>query len=110
MGALNSTYGTEPTIPVVAPAPAGRGPPGRGVPGRGAVGRGGAAAGGAAKGPQPTKPVIKPSKKLKAFFWKRVILAEDAPPSALWKQIPEPPINVDEIVELYADNKAPAPG
>ena len=60
--------------------------------------------------PQPTKPVIKPSKKLKAFFWKRVILAEDAPPSALWKQIPEPPINVDEIVELYADNKAPAPG
>jgi hypothetical protein len=54
--------------------------------------------------------VIKPSKKLKAFFWKRVILAEDAPPSALWKQIPEPPLNVDEIVELYADNKAPAPG
>ncbi len=54
--------------------------------------------------------MIKPSKKLKAFFWKRVILAEDAPPSCLWKQIKEPQVSVDEIVELYCDNKAPAAG
>jgi len=30
---------------------------------------------------------------MKAFFWKRVILAEDAPKTALWKNLVE--VNVD---------------
>ena len=57
---------------------------------------------GCAKGLQPTKPEIKPSKKLKALFWHRLILPEDALSTCLWKQIKEAQVNVEEIVELYS--------
>ena len=50
--------------------------------------------------------MINPSKKLKTFYWKRLILPEDAPLTSLWKQIKEAQVSVEEIEELYGDFRA----
>lgn len=53
--------------------------------------------------------MIKLTTKMKPFFWKRVILAQDAPKTLIWKAIKDEKIDQDEIVSLYADAKANAP-
>lgn len=53
--------------------------------------------------------MIKTSTKMKPFFWKRVILAEDAPDTIIWKRIKDMPIDQKEIEDLYTDARANAP-
>ncbi len=53
--------------------------------------------------------MIKPTQKLKAFFWKRVILPADQPDNVLWKRIKDQPIDQAEIESLYCDARATAP-
>ena len=52
---------------------------------------------------------MKKHQKLKAFFWKRVILAPDQPDNVLWKRIKDQPIDQTEIESLYCDARATAP-
>jgi len=47
--------------------------------------------------------------KLKAFFWKRVLLPADAPDTVIWKRIKEEKVEISEIEALYVDSKAAAP-
>ena len=57
--------------------------------------------------PKPTKPVIRPVKKLQQFNWRRVLLVpKDAPGKKinLWDDITEPAINQEEFEELF-ENK-----
>jgi len=60
--------------------------------------------------PKPTKPVIRPVKKLQQFNWRRVLLVpKDAPGKKvnLWDDITEPAINQEEFEELF-ENKVPS--
>jgi hypothetical protein len=103
-GAIGPSDGRGAAVPM-APTPRGRGAPGAGRGGGRGPGRGPAAKAEI----KPTKPPIVLKTKMKPFFWKRVILAPDAPKSLLWKSISEEKINQDEIEALYADAKANAP-
>ena len=56
---------------------------------------------------RPTKPVIRPVKKLQNFNWRRVLLLpKDAPGKKpnIWDDIEEMKLNQDEIEELF-ENK-----
>ena len=103
-GAMGPSDGRGAAVPM-APTPRGRGAPGAGRGGGRGPGRGPAAKAEI----KPTKPPIVLKTKMKPFFWKRVILAPDAPKSLLWKSITEEKVNQDEIEALYADAKANAP-
>jgi hypothetical protein len=76
-------------------------PGGPGMPGMGMMG--------ARPGvPKPTKPVIRPTKKLQNFNWRRVlVLPKDAPgkKSNLWDDIEEAKLDMDEFEELFENKK-----
>ena len=62
--------------------------------------------GGRARGPQPTKPVIKPTKKMKGFFWKRIIVDPNSKDDTMWNNIKEVPMDQADIEEHFHDKRA----
>lgn len=69
----------------------------------------------APRGPQPTKPVIKPMRKMKALHWTRLLLPPGAADS-IWQAVDKiapkvaPKVPAEEIDGLFADVKAPKAG
>jgi hypothetical protein len=57
--------------------------------------------------PRPTKPVIRPVKKLQAFNWRRVLVLPQGTAGKkenIWDAVTETPLNQEEMEELF-ENK-----
>ena len=58
--------------------------------------------------PQPTKPIIKPSKKLKAYQWRRLLKEPKDKPKrkhVVWDDIEEVTMELAEVEELFEDKR-----
>jgi len=89
--------------PPPPPPPPGGGPPGPPPP------PGAPPAPGAPSGrPQPTKPVITPSQKMKPFYWKRLLNDPKAP--SIWSSVKEVEFDVNEFEALFSQKKPGSAG
>ena len=61
------------------------------------------------KGPQPSKPKIKPGKKMRKVFWGRVLLPVSAADSSkiIWSKLSDAKFDQSEFMNLFCD-KPPA--
>ena len=61
--------------------------------------------------PRPTKPVIRPVKKLNNFNWRRVLLVPQGAPGKkvnIWDDVSEAKLNQEEFEELFENTVSPA--
>jgi hypothetical protein len=71
---------------------------------------GGIAAPAGPKKPGPTKPEIRPSKKLIAFNWRRIFVAPQEDPKKVnnfWDKVPDVSFPMEEVEELFENKKKP---
>jgi hypothetical protein len=60
------------------------------------------------KKPKPTKPVIKPSKKLKPYQWRRYLhepMDKKGRVPIVWDDIEEVELELEEVEDLFEDKK-----
>jgi len=88
------------SIPPPPPPPGGVPPPPGGPPGPPALpGMPGAGIN------QPTKPVVKPNKKMKPLFWNRIILKQDKKEgNSFWKNVDELDFDIAELEENFTSS------
>ena len=54
---------------------------------------------------QPTKNVIKPSKKMKHVYWNRFLVDPTTQSNVVWLDLLEPKVNTEEIEDLFCVKK-----